>query len=79
MPTQTNPQIVDAVSGTNLEVLGDSPAQAQGMTFQALAHAVGLAMQNATQSQGSMQQIALSSVTVLCKAMLEVTPSGGGS
>jgi hypothetical protein len=56
-PLTVNTQITDAVTQTNVKVLGEAPAEALGVASQAMAHAVGLAMENATQTQGGMQQI----------------------
>jgi hypothetical protein len=53
-----NPQITDAVTQTNVKILGESPAQAVSMALQANSHATSLAMQNATQAQGNIQQVA---------------------
>jgi hypothetical protein len=55
--TTVNPQITDAVTQTNVKVLGEGPAEAIDVAVQALAHATGLAMENASQAQGGMQQI----------------------
>ncbi|TXL73144.1 RebB like protein [Vineibacter terrae] len=52
-----NAQITDAVTQTNVKVLGEAPAEALAAASQAMAHAMGLAMENATQTQGGMQQI----------------------
>jgi hypothetical protein len=52
-----NTQITDAVTQTNVKVLGEAPAEAVAVASQAMAHAVGLAMENATLTQGGMQQI----------------------
>lgn len=52
-----NPQITDAVTQTNVKVLGEAPAEALALTMQAMGHATGLAMENAAQTQGGMQQI----------------------
>lgn len=52
-----NTQITDAVTQTNVKVLGEAPAEALAVTMQAMGHATGLAMENATQTQGGMQQI----------------------
>ncbi len=77
MPTATvNSQITDAVTQNNLKVVGESPAQALGMAYQALAHSTGLAMENAMQSQGGMQQIT-NTATSACVTMIVKT--GGSS
>lgn len=55
--TKVNPQITDAVTQTNVKVLGEAPAEAVAVATQALAHSVSLAMENATETQGGMQQI----------------------
>lgn len=54
-PTSVNPQITDAVTQTNVKVLGDAPAQAMASLYQSVAHSVGIAMENAVNAQ---QQIA---------------------
>ncbi|WP_417457096.1 RebB family R body protein [Kordiimonas sp.] len=63
-----NSQITDAVTQTNVKVLGEAPAEAVGMSFQSMSNSVGLALENATQTQGGMQQVgnaATSSVVTL--------------
>jgi predicted ribosomally synthesized peptide with nif11-like leader len=53
----TNPQIIDAITQSNVKVVGEGPAEAMALSAQALAHAMGLAMENAAQTQGGMQQV----------------------
>lgn len=50
-PTAVNSQITDAVSQTNVEVLGLSPALAASVLYQAVAQAAGNAALNATTAQ----------------------------
>ncbi len=52
-----NPQITDAVTQTNVKVLGEGPAEAVAMSVQAVAHGTALEVENAAQTQGGMQQI----------------------
>jgi len=66
-------QITDAVTQTNVKVLGESPAGALGVSSQAMSHAMGLAMENATQTQGGMQQIGNSAAAAL---MAMITKTG---
>jgi len=66
-------QITDAVTQTNVKVLGESPAGALGVSSQAMAHAMGLSMENATQTQGGMQQIGNSAAAAL---MAMITKAG---
>ena len=42
-PTAVNSQITDAVTQTNVKVLGDAPAMAMGNLYQATAQALALA------------------------------------
>ena len=70
-----NTQITDAVTQTNVKVLGESPAEALAVASQAMAHAVGLAMENATQTQGGMQQI---NNTATAAMIALITQAGAG-
>ncbi|HEY2068061.1 MAG TPA: RebB family R body protein [Rhizomicrobium sp.] len=56
-PTAVNAQVTDAVTQTNVKVVGEAPAEAIAAETQAMAHSIGLAMENATATQGGMQQI----------------------
>jgi hypothetical protein len=55
--TPVNGQITDAVTQTNVKVLGEAPAQSMAMVYQTMAHSISLAMENAQQAQGGLQQI----------------------
>lgn len=55
--TPVNGQITDAVTQTNVKVLGEAPAQSMALVYQTLAHSISLAMENAQQAQGGLQQI----------------------
>jgi len=55
--TPVNSQVTDAVTQTNVKVLGEAPAQSMALVYQSLAHSISLAMQNAQQAQGGLQQI----------------------
>ncbi len=57
MAGTVNSQITDAVTQANVKVVGEGPAEAVSVEVQAMAHATGLAMENATQTQGGMQQV----------------------
>ncbi len=52
-----NSQVTDAVTQTNVKVLGEAPAQSMALVYQSMAHSISLAMQNAQQAQGGLQQI----------------------
>ncbi len=55
--TEVNSQITDAVTQNNVKVLGEAPAQAMALVYQTAAHSISLAMENAQQAQGGLQQI----------------------
>jgi len=57
-PTSVNGQITDAVTQSNVKVLGDAPAIAMSNLFQATSQALALAAQNATTSQQSGNVVA---------------------
>ena len=50
-PTSVNSQITDAVTQSNVKVLGDAPAVAMGNLYQATAQALANAAHNATTAQ----------------------------
>ncbi len=55
--TPVNSQITDAVTQSNLTVLGNAPAQSMATAYQMLAQSVGVSMQNAVTNQQSMNTI----------------------
>src|ERR1700742_1532318 len=50
-PTPVNDQITDAVTQSNVKVVGEAPAMAMGALYQSLAHSTGILYENATSSQ----------------------------
>ncbi len=74
--TPVNSQITDAVTQTNVKVVGESPAQAMGLVYQTVAHSISLSMQNAQQAQGGLQQIGNAVTSSAVRMILEA--SGGG-
>ena len=70
--TPVNSQVTDAVTQTNVKVLGEAPAQSMALVYQSMAHSISLAMQNAQQAQGGLPQIGnavtSSAVTVIMNA-----------
>ncbi len=69
---QVNSQITDAITQTNVKVLGEAPAEGVAVATQALAHAVSLAMENATQVQGGMQQVNTASTAAIMAVITQV-------
>ncbi len=74
-PLAVNAQITDAITQTNVKVLGEAPAEAVGLATQALAHSVGLAMENATQTQGGMQAANNSATAAIIAMIMQVGAS----
>jgi hypothetical protein len=57
-PTLVNGQITDAVTQTDVMVLGNAPAMAIGALYQVTAQAIALSMQNAVANQQAMNSLA---------------------
>ncbi len=55
--TPVNSQITDAVTQSNVTVLGNAPAQSMATAYQMLAQSVGVSMQNAVANQQNMNTI----------------------
>ncbi|ALJ08856.1 MAG: RebB family R body protein [Pseudomonadota bacterium] len=72
MTDTVNAQITDAVTQTNVKVLGEGPAEAVAIAVQAVAHATSLSVENASQAQGGMQQINNAAVGALIAKILEI-------
>lgn len=70
-----NSRIIDAVAQTNFKVVGESPAESLALATQALGHAVSLAMENATQTQGGMQQINNTSTAAIVSMIMQAGAS----
>lgn len=52
-----NRQVTDAVTQTNVTVLGESPAQALSNLYQMATQANGMSMQNAVSNQQNLNQL----------------------
>lgn len=72
MTDTVNAQITDAVTQTNVKVLGEGPAEAVAIAVQAVAHATSLSVENASQAQGGMQQINNAAVGAVIAKILEI-------
>jgi hypothetical protein len=71
-----NPQITDAITQTNVKLLGESPAQALSVALQVLSQSTSLAMENATTAQGGMQQVAGTATAAICSMIVKVGNQG---
>ena len=67
--TPLNAQITDAVTQSNVKVLGDGPAMAMGTVFQSLAHSTGILYENAT---GSQQQLAIAAQASTNQGVIQI-------
>lgn len=52
MPDHVNPAITDAVTQSNVKVVGEAPAMALGNVYQSAAHSTGLMFENSVNAQG---------------------------
>jgi len=68
-PTAVNSQITDAITQSDLQVLGDAPSVAMGTLYQATAQALGLAAHNAATHQQNANILA-HAVTTRCVSVL---------
>ncbi|MEN9658105.1 MAG: hypothetical protein RL571_1570 [Pseudomonadota bacterium] len=58
-PTSVNNQITDAVTQSNVKVLGEAPAMAMGTIYQTMAHSTGILFENAVSAQQQQNTLAL--------------------
>lgn len=77
--TSVNSQITDAVTQTNVKVVGEAPAQSVAMVYQTMAHSISLAMENAMQAQGGLQQIGNAVTSSGVRMIFDAANSGGAS
>ncbi len=57
-PTAVNNQITDAVTQSNVKVIGEAPAMAMGTIYQSMAQAAGILFQNAVAAQQQQNTLA---------------------
>lgn len=58
-----NPQITDAVTQSNVQVVADAPAMAMGSVYQSLAHSMGLMFENSVANQQQQNILAQAATT----------------
>jgi len=75
-PTAVNSQITDAISQSNVKVLGEAPATALAGLYQSALQALALASQNAVNAQ-QQNNILAEAVTARCAQMICGTPVAG--
>lgn len=72
MTDAVNRQITDAVTQSNTNVLGGSPAQSMGLVYQTTAHSISLILQNAVAAQSSMQQVNAAVISTACRQIISL-------
>ncbi|WDE08819.1 RebB family R body protein [Thalassomonas viridans] len=58
-----SPQITDAVTQSNVKVVGEAPAMAMGSLYQTMAHSTGLMFENSVNSQNQQNILAQAATT----------------
>ncbi|RQR61250.1 thioredoxin reductase [Burkholderia sp. Bp9002] len=64
MPEQVSPAITDAVTQTNVKVVGEAPAVALGTLMQSNSHASAILLHNAVQMQANQAASNMAATTV---------------
>lgn len=72
-PTALNSQITDAVTQSNVKVIGEAPAMALGSLYQALSHAAGRAGENLVTQQQNANTVSQALVTRCVQSLLGST------
>ncbi|MCD9030546.1 RebB family R body protein [Luteimonas sp. Y-2-2-4F] len=57
-PETVNPMVTDAVTQSNVKVVGEAPAIAVGTIYQSLAHSTGILFENAVAAQQQQNTLA---------------------
>jgi len=76
--TTVNPQITDAVTTTNVQILGSGPGQALGNLYQATSQALGNAAHNAA-AAGQNTNTVLQATTTMGVTLLYGVDTAAGS
>jgi Killing trait len=53
------PEIIDAVTATNVKVVAESPAMAMGTLYQSLAHSTGILFENSVSASRNADMVGL--------------------
>ena len=63
MATTVNEQITDAVTQSNVKVVGEAPAMALGNVYQSAAHSTGIMFENAVNAQNQQNILGQAATT----------------
>ncbi len=69
--TTVNPQVTDAITQTNLKVLGEAPAMAMGSLYQTIGNSVAMAAANAVYAQQQANVTYQAATTVAVKKLID--------
>ncbi len=61
-PVTVNPMVTDAVTQSNVKVVGESPAMAISTLYQSMAHSTGILFENAVAAQQQQNILAQAAV-----------------
>ncbi|SLN57794.1 RebB family R body protein [Oceanibacterium hippocampi] len=76
--THLNSQITDAVTQSNLQLLGSAPAESMAMLYQMLAQSTGLSMQNTIANQQHKNSLESAVVTQAVNLLFSVDTATAG-
>jgi hypothetical protein len=62
---KVNPMIINAVTDTNVKVVGEAPALAMGSLYQSAGHSISISSQNAVSNQQDVNLL-MQAVTSKC-------------
>lgn len=76
-----NSQITDAVTQSNVKVVGEAPAMAMGSIYQTMAHSTGILFENAVSAQQQQNTLAQAAANqgVMQIYSLDTTATGAAS
>ena len=80
-PTAVNDQITDAVTQSNVKVIGEAPAFAMGALYQTIAHSTGILFENAVAAQQQQNTLAQAATTqgIMQIYSLDTTTAAGAT
>jgi Killing trait len=67
-----NTQVTDAVTQTNVKVLGEAPAQSMAMLYQIVAASASISAQNAVHQQQGLWEISSAIVGTASKKIMDL-------
>jgi hypothetical protein len=81
VPVTVNPMVTDAVTQSNVKVVGEAPAIAISTLYQAMAHSTGILFENAVQAQQQQTSLAQAAVNqgIMQIYSLDTTAAAGAT